>query len=186
MNEKIKEIQKILFPAEPKEWDGIWGPKCKAAFEKVLHPVGLVGDGTWPWIQMRVDGEDLVIAPGWVTAFGGEDDTVDGVFHGETASGLNTTENPDYIGCALPMNRDVNSLRGSPIPKLPWKTPVIFQDLISGESVITKLIDEGPAKKTKKIGDLTVGAAKLFDEHATANNFERILAIRITGGAKYL
>jgi hypothetical protein len=46
------------------------------------------------------------------------------------------------------------------------------------------LIDEGPAKWTKHVGDLTEAAAKLFDKHATANNFERTLGIRIIRGAK--
>lgn len=184
MNEKIKELQKILFPTEPKEWDGIWGKKSKAALEALIHPAGLVGDGTWPWIKMRIDGDDLVIEPGIVTAFGGKDDRMDS---GETASGISTKDNPDYIGCALPMRRDAtDALRGSPIPRLPWKTSVIFSELVTGIQVNTKLIDEGPAKWTKHIGDLTEAAAQLFDSHATANNFTRILAIRIIGGAKYV
>jgi len=36
----------------------------------------------------------------------------------------------------------------------------------AGISVNTKLIDEGPAKWTKHVGDLTEAAAKLFDKHA--------------------
>ncbi len=83
------------------------------------------------------------------------------------------------------MRRDSNpQLRGSPIPKLPWKTVVVFTDPEAGISVNTKLIDEGPAKWTKHVGDLTEAAAKLFDKHATANNFERTLGIHIIRGAK--
>lgn len=183
MNEKIKEIQKILFPNDPAEWDGIFGRKSRAALEELIHPSGLVGDGTWGFLKARIDGDDIVIEPGVVTAFGGKDDTMDS---GDTASGLSTKDNPDYIGCALPMRNDSNSqLRGSPIPKLPWKTLVRFTDLVSGIEVNTKLIDEGPAKWTKHIGDLTEAAAQLFDKDATANDFERILSIRIVGGAKY-
>ncbi len=182
--ESVKAIQKILFPDSPGEWDGIWGPKSKLAFESLLRPRDLDGDGTWPFIQMHVVGEDLVIEPGIVTAFGGDADRMDS---GETASGINTAQNPSYIGCALPMRRDASRhLRGSPIPKLPWKTTVIFIDKTTGISVNTKLIDEGPAKWTRHIGDLTVAAARMFNPRATANNFSETLGIRIVGGAKYV
>lgn len=184
MNEStIKAIQQILFPNNPEEVDGKWGPKSQAAFDAVVHPSNLNGDGTWPWIKMSVDGKDILIEPGIVTAFGGASDSMDS---GETASGVSTKDNPSYIGCALPMRRDASSaLRGSPIPKIPWKTTVIFSSS-NGISVNTKLIDEGPAKWTKHVGDLTVAAARLFDSHATSNNFTETLGIRIVGGAKYL
>lgn len=192
MNEStIKAIQQILFPENPEEWDGKWGRKSQAALDAIVHPVPvgeITGDGTWPWIQARIDGDDIVIKPGAVTAFGGESDTIDGVFKGQTASNLvNTTKQPDYIGCSLPMRRDASkNLYGSPIPKLPWLTTVIFTDPKTGISINTKLIDEGPAKWTKHIGDLTVAAARIFNKHATANNFTETLGIRIVGGAKYL
>lgn len=181
MNEStIKAIQGIIGVDQ----DGKWGPKSQAALEAIIHPHGITGDGTWPWIKMVVDGNDLLIAPGIVTAFGGANDTMDS---GQTASGVSTKDNPSYIGCALPMRRDSSSaLRGSPIPKLPWKTQVVFYDQEAGIEVNTKLIDEGPAKWTKHIGDLTEAAAKMFDKHANANNFTRTLSIRIVGGSKYL
>lgn len=176
----IKAIQGLIGTTQ----DGIWGPKSVAALESIVHPHGLTGDGSWPWIKATVDGDDLLIAPGVVTAFGGADDRMD---LGETASGVSTKDNPSYIGCALPMRRDSSvALKGSPIPKLPWKTPVIFTDQETGISVNTKLIDEGPAKWTKHIGDLTEAAAKMFDKNANANNFTKTLSIRIVGGAKYL
>jgi hypothetical protein len=184
MNEStIKAIQSIIGT----EADGKWGVKSALALEAIVHPVPagkVVGDGTWPWIQARVDGDDIVIDPGIVTAFGGAHDTMDS---GETASGISTKDNPSYIGCALPMRRDASSaLRGSPIPKIPWKTEVIFTEPKTGISVNTKLIDEGPAKWTKHIGDLTEAAAKLLNPHATANNFTQTLGIRIVGGARFL
>jgi hypothetical protein len=181
MNDKLKQIQEILGV----DADGIFGPKSQAALDALVHPKtgGVTGDGTWPWIQAKVDGNDIVIESGVVTAFGGASDTMDS---GETASGLSTKDNPSFIGCALPMRRDGNKeLRGSPIPKLPWKTTVIFS-APDGTQVSTKLIDEGPAKWTKHIGDLTEAAAKLFDPTANANNFEKTLGIRIVGGAQYL
>lgn len=180
MNAKIAALQTVLGVTV----DGIWGKESQAALEAVIRPSGLQGDGTWPWIKARIDGDDIVIEPGIVTAFGGADDKMD---TGETKSGISTKDNPSFIGCALPMRRDSNpALRGSPIPQIPWKTSVIFTDALTGISVNTKLIDEGPAKWTKHIGDLTEAAAKMFNKHATANNFTETLGIRIVGGAKYL
>lgn len=177
MNEStIKAIQGIIGTVQ----DGKWGPKSQFALDVIIHPP--IPD--WGFIQLRTDGDDILIEPGIVTAFGGAHDTMDS---GETASGVSTKDNPSFIGCALPMRRDSSkSLAGSPIPKLPWKTTVIFTDPDTTTSVSTKLIDEGPAKWTKHVGDLTEAAAKLFDSHATANNFTRTLGIRIVGGAKYL
>jgi len=181
MNEStIKALQSILFPNNPEEVDGKWGAKSQAALDAIIRPS--TADG-WDFIKLRVDGDDIVIEPGIVTAFGGAHDTMDS---GQTASGISTKDNPSFVGCALPMNRDSVALRGSPIPKLPWKTTVIFTDPKTSVSVSTKLIDEGPAKWTKHIGDMTEAAAKLFDPHANANNFERTLGIRIVGGAKFL
>src|SRR2546430_973296 len=98
MNSKIKEIQTTLGVTA----DGIWGPKSQSALEELIHPSGLVGDGTWNFLKAKIDGDDIIIEPGIVTAFGGKHDTMD---TGETASGLSTKDNPDYIGCALPMRR---------------------------------------------------------------------------------
>jgi hypothetical protein len=177
---QIGDIQAILGV----DIDGKWGPKSQAALDAITHPkVEKVGDSTWDFLKPRIDGDDIVIDPGVVTAFGGADDKMDS---GETASGISTKDNPSFIGCALPMNRDSIALRGSPIPKLPWKTTVIFTDPRTNTSVSTKLIDEGPARWTMHIGDLTEAAAKLFDPNATANNFEKTLSIRIVGGAKYV
>ncbi len=38
MNEQIKSLQRVLFPSNPEEWDGIWGPKSAAALDAVIHP----------------------------------------------------------------------------------------------------------------------------------------------------
>lgn len=35
----IKDFQKLLFPDQPEEWDGIWGNHCQSALDAVLHPV---------------------------------------------------------------------------------------------------------------------------------------------------
>ena len=178
---QIGDIQAILGV----DMDGVWGPKSQAALDALVRPANgiLIGSEKWDFLKARIDGDDIVIDPGIVTAFGGAHDTMDS---GDTASGISTKDNPSFIGCALPMNRDTIALRGSPIPKLPWKTAVIFTDPKTNVSVATKLIDEGPAGWTKHIGDMTEAAAKLFDPHADANNFEKRLTIRIVGGAHYV
>ena len=39
MNEStIKALQQILFPNNPEEWDGQWGPKSQRALDAVIHP----------------------------------------------------------------------------------------------------------------------------------------------------
>lgn len=179
---KAKAIQGIL----EVEQDGIIGPKTRLALEALVQQSELEREERrdWSWITVRVDGNDLLIDPGFVTAFGGSHDSMDS---GETASGFSTKDHPSFLGCALPMDRSTNvQLRGSPIPKLPWKTTVIFTDPVSLKEVSTQLIDEGPAKWTRHIGDITEAAAKQFDRIATANDFRKILSIRIVGGAEYL
>jgi len=182
---KIKRIQKVIGVTP----DGIWGPKSQAALELVIRPPAPQGRiktsvKGWDFIKARVEGEDIVIDDAAVTAFGGSEDQMDS---GETASGLSTRDNPNFKGCALPMNRKGSvQLRGSPIPKLPWRTPVFFTDPATGRKVGTQLIDEGPAKWTKNSGDLTVAAAREFDTRATANAADiPRLTIRIPGAAKY-
>ena len=176
----IKAIQGLLGVTQ----DGLWGPKTQAALDVLIKPSGVTSDGTWPWINAKIDGGDILITGAVVTAFGGDSDKMDS---GETASGFSTKDNPSFLGCALPMRRDSNpQLRGSPIPKLPWKTIVEFSDPVTGKTVVTKLIDEGPAKWTKHGGDMSVAAAKEFNPNATSNNFEKVLNIRIVGGAKYV
>ncbi len=176
MNSQIAAIQTTLGVTA----DGIWGPESKVALEKLVNPTAENG---WDFIEMRTEGDDLVIENAIVTAFGGADDKMDS---GETASGLSTKKNPAILGCALPMRRDASSaLRGSPIPKIPWFTKVVFTDPKTGHNVETQLIDEGPAKWTGHAGDLTVAAARMFDPKATANNANLPrLTIRIVGGAK--
>jgi len=192
----IQAIQRLLLVND----DGIWGTKSQAALDALMAtPAPAEGalEGSipgWEFMDARVDGEDIVIENADVTAFGGADDKMDS---GETASGVSTKDNPDLRGCALPMRRDGSPaqdkqgrkpiLRGSPIPKIPWFTDVIFTDTQTGTNVSTKLIDEGPAGYTKQAGDLTVAAARVFDPHATANNANiPKLTIRIVGGAQYV
>ncbi|MBA7714579.1 hypothetical protein ES703_123605 [subsurface metagenome] len=92
-----------------------------------------------------VSGDDIVVRDVTSTWFGGIDDPSD---NGRTASGLSTRDNPDLIGCALPMDRAGSpKTDGSPIPKLPYLTTIVaVTNKKTGTSLSVKLIDLGPAK----------------------------------------
>lgn len=148
-----------------------------------------VGDGTWPWTA-EIDGEDIVVRNARATCFGGSGDPQD---DGSTASGI-STKDPSVLGCALPMDGRMfthlspgehMALDGSPIPRMPWKTPVCIQ-ATGGMSFEVPVIDLGPNKHTGNAIDLTIAAARLIDPNATATNFEARVDYRIAGGAKYL
>ena len=144
---KIADIQVIL-GFTGREVDGIWGPKSQGRLDRLVHGNTLVGDGTWGFLNVRVDGDDILIEDALVTAFGGANDSGD---NGETRSGVSTKLHPEVLGCALPMRRDnsgTDVLKGSPIPQLPNFIEVTFTDKTTGKSVSTKLLDEGPAKWT--------------------------------------
>ena len=152
----------------------------------------LKGDGTWPFTA-TIDGDDIVVSNITITCFGGLDDPQD---PGDTASGVNTKRNPTIAGVALPMNIGPRSphTQGSPIPKLPWGTPV---EVTIGKFVSTPakgVIDIGPGKQASKPGDphaldLTPGAAQFFSPdplERLATNFEAQGSYRIIGGAKFV
>lgn len=154
----------------------------------------LVGDGTWPW-RAQIDGPDIVLYNVRATAFGGDSDAGD---NGETASGYNTKGHPGLIGCALPMRDDrLSSLRGSPIPKMPFGIHSNGEDNPIGAHVdVTFLdtglvvksvpvVDLGPAKSSGNALDCSVALAKRNTPGATANNFSARVNVRILGGAKW-
>ncbi len=148
----------------------------------------LRGDGTWPW-HAWLDGPDIVVVNVRGTAFGGANDDGDS---GETASGLSTRMNPNFVGCALPMAYTGTSaslkaaLGGSPIPRIPWRTPVEITSIATGKTILAQVIDLGPGKRTGNAIDLTVAAARLFISNSTANNFALACHYRIRNAAKYL
>jgi len=147
----------------------------------------LQGDRTWPW-HAWIDGDDIVVLNARATAFGGQYDPQD---NGETASGLSTKMNPSFIGCALPMiytgtgKALLAALGGSPIPRIPWRSMVQVTEVSTGKQIIAKVIDLGPAKRTGNAIDLTVAAARMFNPHATASNFELACHYRILDAARF-
>lgn len=124
------------------------------------------------------DGDDIVIRNARVTCFGGSNDPQD---NGETASGVNTKQNPDIKGCALPIRLNIPELRDSPLPRIPWRTHVFITEHATLKALEVELIDCGPALHTGNAGDLTLAAARFFDPHASATNFEMIATIRVPG-----
>ena len=81
----------------------------------------LRGDGSFKFTA-EVVGNDIAVTNVVATWFGGPDDPSDS---GETASGISTRDNPNLLGCALPMDGfNVKATDGSPIPRLPWQTAV--------------------------------------------------------------
>ena len=151
----------------------------------------LEGDGTWPFSAF-IDGDDIVVNDVVITCFGGAFDPQDS---GETASGI-STRNPIVSGVALPMDIGDRSpaTKGSPIPRVPWGTPVAVT--INGKTITlgTGVIDIGPAKHASQPGephalDLTPGAAALFSPgiclRKLAADFEARGSYRIIGGAKF-
>lgn len=170
--------------------DGEWGPVSQAALDSAIAsgtiPAGdskgeLTGDRTWPW-SARIDGDDIVVTNARATCFGGSDDPQD---DGETASGISTKDNPDLAAVSLPMDfgDKVPNTKGSPIPKVPWRTPVRVSAM--GQVHEFPVIDIGPAKRTGNALDLTLAAARLFDPRASAKNFEMRCEYRILGGARF-
>jgi hypothetical protein len=104
----------------------------------ILH-----GDGSFRFTA-EVVGDDLKVSNVVSTWFGGPDDPSD---NGLTASGVSTRDNPGLLGCALPMNGFHNARTdGSPIPRLPWQTPVRVKNLQTCKERTFLLIDLGPSK----------------------------------------
>jgi hypothetical protein len=118
----------------------------------------LRGDGSFDFVA-RIDGDDLVVENVKCTYFGGADDPMD---NGSTASGLSTIENPNILGCALPMDKAGSpKTDGSPIPFLEYrKTQVVVKNLANSKVTTVPLIDLGPSKFAKSPAaiDLTKAA----------------------------
>ena len=153
------------------------GGTPKLGLAKPRTPRQLVGDGTWGW-SADVVGEDIVIEGASGTWFGGDADPLD---NGETASGIRTKGNPELIGFSLPMDGRSKSTKGSPIPALPWQTPITVER--DGVKVTGPLIDVGPAKSAHDQVDMTRAAFVKFAP--LREGVVKGLKITIHGGAKY-
>lgn len=144
----------------------------------------LRGDGSYSFTAV-VSGNDIVVSDVTATWFGGADDPSD---NGQTASGLSTRNNPDLIGCALPMDR-AGSPRtdGSPIPKLPYLTTMVsVTNKKNNAKLNIKLIDLGPAKPpaSQHALDLTKAAFRALG----GNPDDGVMRVdySVIGGAQHL
>lgn len=193
--ERYKIIQ-IALGFEGRDVDGIPGPKTDSAYQAARLAVidesrgtpppsqanlVLRGDGTWKW-QATVEGNDIVVRNATATWFGGDDDPIDS---GETASGIKTKGNPGLMGAALPMDGfpTVRSTKGSPIPKIPWRTSIEVK--ANGKVATVPLIDIGPAKSAGDQIDLTQAAFKYFAGNLRQGVLKGV-EFRVIGGAKYV
>ena len=129
-----------------------------------MPPIIRILKGTrYPWTASVV-GNDIVVTGQIATWFGGANDPQD---DGETASGVSTKANPHFFGCALPMDlfpsipptlvTRRNPCAGSPLPRFPWFTKVLFTNRENGMQAQGALIDLGPAAppKATAAADLT-------------------------------
>ena len=152
----------------------IW---IKKLFGFKSEPQVLTGTGFWGFTPV-VDGKDIVVRGAVATWFGGADDPED---NGETASGISTKKRPAIEACALPMN--FGPCKGSPLPRVPWGTPVEVTDVATGEKIIVPVIDLGPARGTGHAIDLTPAAFKRFAPIAQG---KVKVDFRIPGGARWV
>ena len=144
----------------------------------------ILSGSRYPWTA-EIVGDDLVIRGQHATWFGGSDDPLD---DGQTASGISTKSNPNYLGCALPMDygptEKHNPCAGSPLPRLPWGTNVEFTNPDNGIIEVGKLIDIGPSAPpvATAAADLTQPLFKLLGGNLGVGRIN--VDVRVIGGAK--
>lgn len=99
----------------------------------------------------KIQFEGDITGSGICTWFGGSDDPQD---NGDTASGLNTRDDPSIRGCALPIPT-CEATKGSPLPILPYLETMVEISADNGKQVTVPLIDVGPALATNHAIDVT-------------------------------
>ena len=160
----------------------------------------LTGDGRFGF-EVIIDGNDLVVRKARATAWGGHNDPDD---HGTTAAGVKTSVwGAEILGCSLPQNNNDSQTIGSPIPRLRYgrvlangkpdlndshwvKVQVYFH--LTGKTVMTYLMDNGPARPPKANAaiDLTTGAIHAGGYNVDPNQFDGIVDFRIFNGKAFL
>jgi len=142
----------------------------------------LLGDGSFPFIA-EIVGNDIEASGVIATWFGGPNDSQD---NGETASGVSITQNPNILGCALPMDGfQFSKTNGSPIPKIPWKTIVKVTNQSNQSVEALPLIDLGPSKFASSHAaiDLTEAAFRALGGDPIAGTMK--VNFVVVDGARY-
>jgi len=141
------------------------------------------GDGSF--CTAAIDGDDVVVRGVRCTWFGGANDPDDS---GETASGVSTKRNPNFLGCALPMWGKEPACKGSPFKYFPWHTLVRVYNRQTGAAVVTELIDVGPAKRKDgaQQGCIDLTQAAMRKICGGMRPSEAVVDFRVIGGAKYM
>jgi hypothetical protein len=137
----------------------------------------LEGDGTWPWLQATIDGDDIVVRGIIASNF---DDS-------STASGI-PANIPNFLGCAVPMNIPDSATAGSPIPRMPIASRQIFVRAFcnaTNKQVMCRLIVDGPNKMLMRGLDLTPAAFVALGFDPAAGLIHGV-DYRILGGAEFV
>lgn len=149
-----------------------------------LPPTGtlLRGDGSFPFVA-RVDGDDIVVENVVCTFFGGTHDPMD---NGETASGVSTKPQGSR-GVALPMDKKgFSKTEGSPIPVLPWKTPIEITNLANRKTASAPLLDIGPSKHAASHAAIDLTEAVFVALGGSTHAGRMNVNFRILGGAAFV
>lgn len=144
-------------------------------------------------ITAQVDGNDLVVAHTQGSNFGDAADVHSGQDNGIGAGGYCYLAHPGFLGCALPLRRQVAHLSSSPLPHdLPIRNAngsipgiqVRIQSLETGKVVTTNLVDIGPEGGLNRGIDLL--PAVVFALGLKMDQGLYPVRYRIIGGAKYM
>jgi hypothetical protein len=116
------------------------------------------------------------------THWGDQADVDSGYDNGKTIIGIDTTD-PECIGCALPI-AGYRITRGTPLPVIPWHTPIHLFSLVNGLQMNVPLIDLGPSPPPLAHAgiDLTY---KPYIYLAGSLNADLRLEYRVVGGAQW-
>lgn len=147
----------------------------------------------WSWLQVQIDGDDLVVRGTRATNFGMPSDKLD---NGVGCSGFPVARHPELALVALPFRvKGHTQFHDSPIPPLLAKSPkrpgqrVRVYCPATGKSVEAELADLGPSlvykgRKLYKGIDLSEGAVKALGLSLGAGVYT--VDYRIIGGALLL
>jgi len=178
-----RKIAQTAPPTIPGDWSAAAPASTLPAATTNTEPRILRGDGSFPFTAEVVD-NDIVVRNVSATWFGGPNDASD---NGQTASGVSTVDNPNLMGCALPMDGfNHPKTDGSPIPRLPWNTMVRVTNRDTEGEISLPLIDLGPSKFAPSHAaiDLTESAFQSLGVDPTVGVMK--VDFTVVGGASFV